>query len=368
MSPFEQLKYQIALSLIPGIGCANAKRLMASLGGIPEIFKASKKQLLKVPNIGELKALKILESDVLGRAEAEISFIEKNHIQHAFYWDDHYPVRLKRCVDAPLMLYWRGNVNFNAEKIVAMVGTRNATSYGRAFCEELVEAMAQRGGYTVVSGLAYGIDVAAHKACLKYEVPTLGVLAHGLERVYPSLHRSVADRMLSDGGLVTDFISEVEIERTNFLRRNRIIAGLADATIIVESAEKGGSLVTADIADSYNRDVFALPGRSTDSYSKGCNQLIKSNKALMIENLDDLEYAMGWQQAIDRPSKIQKQLFVELTAEEQQLVDVLDVQEVYIDQLCSKVKMPMGKVSSILLALEFKGLVISLPGKMYKLS
>ncbi|WP_430973251.1 DNA-processing protein DprA [Sunxiuqinia rutila] len=368
MSHFEQLKYQIALSLIPGIGCANAKRLMASLGGIPEIFKASKKQLLKVPNIGELKALKILESDVLGRAEAEISFIEKNHIQHAFYWDDHYPVRLKRCVDAPLMLYWKGNVNFNAEKIVAMVGTRNATSYGRAFCEELVEAMAQRGGYTVVSGLAYGIDVAAHKACLKYEVPTLGVLAHGLERVYPSLHRSVADRMLSNGGLVTDFISEVEIERTNFLRRNRIIAGLADATIIVESAEKGGSLVTADIADSYNRDVFALPGRSTDSYSKGCNQLIKSNKALMIETLDDLEYAMAWQQAIDRPAKIQKQLFVELTAEEQQLVDVLDGQEVYIDQLCSKVKMPMGKVSSILLALEFKGLVISLPGKMYKLS
>ncbi|MGQ7869651.1 DNA-processing protein DprA [Sunxiuqinia sp. sy24] len=368
MSDSEQLKYQIALSLIPGIGCANAKRLITSLGDIREIFTASKKQLLKVPNIGEITALKIMGSGILARAEAEISFIEKNQIQCAFYWDDHYPVRLKRCVDAPLVLYWKGPVDFNAEKIVAIVGTRNATAYGRGFCDDLIKEMGLRGNYTVVSGLAYGIDVAAHKACLKYGVPTLGVLAHGLERIYPSLHRSVADRMLTSGGLVTDFVSEVKIDRTNFLRRNRIIAGLADAAIIVESAKKGGSLVTADIADSYNRDVFALPGRRNDPYSQGCNQLIKSNKALMIENIDDLEYAMVWLEQAKRPSKIQKQLFVELNEEEQKLVDVLDGQEVYIDQLCSNVNMPMGKVSSILLALEFKGLVISLPGKMYKLS
>jgi len=194
------------------------------------------------------------------------------------------------------------------------------------------------------------------------------VVAHGLEQVYPTMHRSVADKMLENGGLVTDFVSETLIDRTNFLRRNRIIAGLADATIIVESAEKGGSLVTADIADSYNRDVFALPGRSTDTYSKGCNQLIKSNKASMIENLQDLEYAMSWQQTIDRPSKIQKQLFVELNPEEQMIVDALNDHEMYIDLLSSQVKMPMGKLSSALLGLEFKGLVASMPGKMYKLT
>lgn len=368
MTDAEQLKYQIALSLIPGIGCANAKRLMTSLGGIREIFAANKKLLTQVPNIGAITAQKILESDVLERAEEEVRFIRKNEIQTAFYWDDHYPVRLKRCVDAPLVLYWKGAINFKAEKIVSMVGTRKATGYGRDFCDSLVQEMAQRGGYTVVSGLAYGIDIAAHKACLKHGVPTIGVVAHGLEQVYPSMHRSVADKMLENGGLVTDFVSETVIDRTNFLRRNRIIAGLADATIIVESAEKGGALVTADIADSYNRDVFALPGRSSDSYSKGCNQLIKSNKASMIENLYDLEYAMAWQQNIDKPSRIQKQLFVELNAEEQRVVDTLNGQDMYIDQLSSQVNMPVGKLSSVLLGLEFKGLVASLPGKMYKLS
>lgn len=364
----EQLKYQIALSLIPSIGCANAKKLITALGGVKEIFSANKKLLTQVPNIGSITAQKILESNVLERAEEEVDFVRRNEIQTAFYWDDHYPVRLKRCVDAPLVLYWKGDINFAAGKIVSIVGTRKATNYGKDFCDSLIQQMAQTGGYTVVSGLAYGIDVAAHKACLKHGVPTIGVVAHGLEQVYPTMHRSVADKMLENGGLVTDFVSETTIDRTNFLRRNRIIAGLADATIIVESAEKGGSLVTADIADSYNRDVFAVPGRSTDTYSKGCNQLIKSNKASMIENLKDLEYAMSWQQNIDKPSKIQKQLFVELNAEEQIIVDTLNGQKMYIDQLSSLVKIPVGKLSSVLLVLEFKGLVASLPGKMYKLS
>lgn len=366
MTDFENLKYQIALSLIPGIGCINAKRLVASLGGIREIFDASEKVLKKIPHIGEIKARQIAESDVLGRAAEEIEFIKSNQVQCASIWDGHYPVRLKRCVDAPLVLFWKGPVQFNAEKVVSMVGTRNATSYGRDFCDSIVQAMAERGGYTVVSGLAYGIDVAAHKACLKFGVSTFGVLGHGLDQLYPRLHRPVAEKMLESGGLVSDFISETKIDRQNFLRRNRIIAGLADAIIIVESAEKGGSLVTADIADSYNRDVFALPGRSVDLFSRGCNQLIKSHKASMIESLDDLEYAMSWQQSIDRPTKIQKQLFVDLTAEEQKIFDALGEHEVYIDQLASSVQMPMGRVASVLLSLEFKGLVASLPGKMYK--
>ncbi|WP_159522393.1 DNA-processing protein DprA [Sunxiuqinia indica] len=368
MSESENLKYQIALSLIPGIGLGNARRLVHALGGIKHIFEANEKILKRIPYIGEIKARAIIESDALERAAEEVEFILRNDIHYISFWDDHYPRRLKRCVDAPVMLFWKGNIQFNAEKTVAIVGTRNATNYGRDFCDGLVRDMAQRGGYTVISGLAYGIDVAAHKACLKNGVPTIGVFAHGLDQVYPRQHLQVAERMLESGGLVTDFISETKIDRQNFLRRNRIIAGLADATIIVESAEKGGSLVTADIADSYNRDVFALPGRHIDLFSRGCNQLIKSNKAAMIETLDDLEYAMSWQQTVDKPTKIQKQLFVELNDEEQRIVDSLSDAPLYIDQLCSIVQMPMGKVSSVLLALEFKGLVASLPGKMYKLA
>jgi DNA processing protein len=368
MNDPEKLKYQIALALIPGIGPVNAKSLIASFGGIEEIFIASEKSLKNVPGIGTITAKKILGSDVLSRAVEELKFIEKNDIQSAFYLDENYPVRLKRCIDAPLVLFWKGNISFNTKKVVAMVGTRNATNYGREFCDSLISEMAARGRYCVISGLAYGIDIAAHKACLKNGVPTIGVLAHGLDQVYPALHRQVATKMLDSGGLVSDFLSETPIERQNFLRRNRIVAGLADATIIVESAEKGGSLVTADIADSYNRDVFAVPGRGVDQFSKGCNQLIKCNKASMIENLDDLEYAMSWQQAVDKPVRIQKQLFVELNVEEQKIVDAFNGEALYIDQLCSLVNMPMGKVSSVLLALEFKGLVASLPGKMYKLT
>lgn len=363
----EKLKYQIALSLLPSIGFVNAKKLIVALGSAEAVFNTSEQKLQKIPDIGAITAKKIASSDVLGKAEEELEFIEKHHINYAFYLDENYPKRLKRCMDAPVILFWKGNLDFNTEKMVAIVGTRNATNYGREFCDSLIQDMAKQGGYAVVSGLAYGIDVAAHKACLKYGVPTIGVLGHGLDMIYPTLHKQVAVKMLKDGGLVTDFVSNTSVERQNFLRRNRIVAGLTDATIIVESAEKGGALVTADIADSYNRDVFALPGRSSDPFSKGCNQLIKSQKAAMIEGIEDLEFAMGWQQSIDKPSKIQKQLFVELTDEEQKIIDELGDQELYIDQLCAKVNLPMGKVSSTLLGLEFKGLVASLPGKMYKL-
>jgi DNA processing protein len=216
--------------------------------------------------------------------------------------------------------------------------------------------------------LAYGIDSAAHKACLQHGVPTWAVLAHGLDTIYPALHRSLAGKMLVQGGLITDFLSGTKLDRNNFLRRNRIVAGLADATIVVESATKGGALVTADIAGSYNRDVFAVPGRSFDIFSQGCNELIQQNKACLIQSLDDLEFFMGWEKSKSKSPQIQKQLFVELTAEEQQVMDSLSGEPVYIDQLCQLVRMPMGKVSALLLNLEFNGLVQSLPGKMYRKS
>ncbi|HKJ40913.1 MAG TPA: DNA-processing protein DprA, partial [Sunxiuqinia sp.] len=219
MNDSEKLKYQIALSLVPAIGFVHAKRLMAAFGSAEAVLKASKKDLQRVPNIGEFIAQKVVSCNVLDKAEQEVEFIEKHRISYAFYTDKNYPKRLKRCVDAPLVLFWKGNIDFNAEKMVAIVGTRNATNYGREFCDALISEMAAHGGYSVVSGLAYGIDVAAHKASLKQGVPTLGVLGHGLDMIYPTLHKQVAVKMLKDGGLVTDFVSETSVERQNFLRR-----------------------------------------------------------------------------------------------------------------------------------------------------
>lgn len=368
MSLPDSLKFQIALSLIPGLGPVGAKKLIAYLGSVEAIFQSGENRLMKIPGIGKITAKSIFSQDYIAKAEREISFIQKNNIKVSFYLDDDYPLRLKRCVDAPLILYSKGNVNLNAEKVVAIVGTRNATDQGKQFCNDLVAEMAKNGGYCVISGLAYGIDISAHKACVKYKVPTVGVMGHGLDKIYPSLHKSVADKILNDGGLVSDFVSDTKIERQNFLQRNRIIAGLADATIIVESAKKGGALVTADIASSYNRDVFAVPGRITDTFSLGCNKLIKDNKAAMIECLEDLEYAMSWQADVDLPRKVQHELFIELSPDEQKIADSLESGSMFIDELCQQVGMPGAKVSSLLLGMEFNGVVKSLPGKMYRLS
>lgn len=366
MAQTEQLPYFIALSRIPGIGCINAKNLIAWMGSVEAVFGAGEKQLMKVPGIGTVLAKSIVANRDLESGKHELEFIAKHKINVWFYLDDDYPARLKACEDAPLLLFSRGQIDWACSKVVAMVGTRSATDYGRRFCDELIGAMAERGGYTVVSGLAYGIDIAAHKTCLQHGVATWGVLGHGLDRIYPAEHRTVAEKMLKQGGVVTDFTSGTKVERQNFLRRNRIIAGLCDATIVVESGEKGGALVTADIAGSYNRDVFAVPGRNADTYSRGCNELIKTNKAALLENLDDLEQQMGWQAKSTSKPKIQRQLFVSLSADEQTVFDGLTDSPVFIDQFCQLLQMPMGKVSAILLNLEFNGLVASLPGKMYK--
>ena len=367
MDTGDDLSYRIALSLVPGVGFIHAKSLLTYFGSAKAIFKAREKTLMKVPGIGSITAGNIRNQNVLNRAEAEVEFIRRHRIKTFFYQDGDYPYRLKVCEDAPLILFAHGKVDFSRDKMIAVVGTRHATEYGRKFCDELIAGMSAREGYCVVSGLAYGIDIAAHKACLKHGVPTIGVLGHGLDQIYPSLHRPVAEKMLEDGGLVTDFLSHTEIERQNFLRRNRIIAGLTDAVVIVESAERGGALVTADIAWSYNRDVFAVPGRATDPYSKGCNELIRQNKASLISNLDDLEYFMSWQPEVDRPAVVQSRLFSDLTPDEQKSVASIQEKALSIDDICQQVTMPAGQVSSLLLGLEFSGIVLSLPGKMYKL-
>ncbi len=362
------LSHKIALSLIPGIGSVTARNLIAYVGSVEGVFHEKEKTLMKIPGVGEVNAQKVIRQNVLEKGKREVDFILRNGIQTFFYLDDNYPARLKNCMDAPIILYFKGNANLNERRIISVVGTRNATNYGKEICEELIRNFSEQAyRLLVVSGLAYGIDVHAHKACLKYDVPTVAVFAHGLDKVYPALHAPVAAKMLENGGLVSDFVSETIIDRPNFLRRNRIIAGLADATIIVESAEKGGALVTADIANSYNRDVFAFPGRNNDPFSRGCNKLIKFNEAVLIENHADIEKAMNWDLKTSVPRFVQTSLFVELTPEEQKLVDLLKGGDRFVDEIALETQLPVSRVSSLLLGLEFKGLVVSLPGKMYRL-
>lgn len=364
----DNLEYKIAISLIPGIGSVTARNLIAWVGSVEGVFREKEKNLMKIPGVGEVNAQRIVSQNVLERAKREVDFIRKNQIQTFFYLDENYPVRLKNCSDAPVILYYKGQANLNERRVISVVGTRSATNYGKEICDELIKSFSEKSyPVLVISGLAYGIDVHAHKACLKYHVPTVGVFAHGLDTVYPSLHAPIATKMLENGGLITDFISETKIERQNFLRRNRIIAGLADATVIVESAEKGGALVTADIANSYNRDVFAFPGRNTDVFSRGCNKLIKFNEAVLVENQADIEKNMSWDVKAKPSKTIQPSLFVELSPEEQKLVDLLKGGDRFVDEITIETQLSMSKVSALLLGLEFKGLVVSLPGKMYRL-
>ena len=362
------LKYKIALSLISGIGGVLARNLVAYTGSVEGVFSESLKSLMKIPGIGEVNARRIKEADVVGRAEKEVEFIQKHNISIQFYTDKSFPRRLKNCVDAPILIYSKGEMNLDEQRIISIVGTRNATDYGKRVCDELIQQFAERNyNILVVSGLAYGIDIQAHKSALKYNIPTVGVVGHGLDNLYPGLHRETANKMITNGGLITDFPSKTKIEPTNFLRRNRIIAGLADATIVVESAKKGGALVTADIAASYNRDVFAFPGRAGDTYSKGCNQLIRNSGATLIEGIDDLEYFMGWESNL-KEQVVQTSLFVELNEQEQQIVNLLQREgELFIDQISAEMGMATSRISTMLLNLEFKNVLAVAPGQVYKL-
>lgn len=364
----ENLKYKIALSLIPGVGGILARNLVAYVGSVEGIFSEPLSSLKKIPGIGEVNAKRIKNTTVIDRAEKEIEFIQKHKIDLHFYTDKNFPRRLKNCIDAPILIYSKGKVNLNEQRVISIVGTRNATDYGKQVCDELIQQFAARNyKVLVVSGLAYGIDIQAHKSALKYNIPTVGVVGHGLDRLYPLLHKETAKKMIGNGGLVTDFPDNTKIEPSNFLRRNRIIAGLADATIIVESAKKGGALVTADIASSYNRDVFAFPGRAGDIYSKGCNQLIRNNGATLIDGIDDLEYFMGWEND-PKEKNVQASLFIDLNDQEQKIVDLLQKEgEFFIDQISAEMGLATSRVSTLLLNLEFKNMLVVLPGQVYKL-
>lgn len=362
------LEYRIALSLIPGVGDIIGKKLVSYCGGVEAVFKEKKANLLKIPSIGETLVNSIVQKDMFVRVEKEIKFIEKYNIIPLFYLDAAYPSRLKQCIDSPMMLYYKGNANLNATKIVSVVGTRNITEYGKDICRQLVKDMAAQE-IIIVSGLAYGVDSCAHKTANENNMPTVGVLAHGLDRIYPHLNKSLAEKMIHNGGLLTEFMSECNPDRENFPKRNRIIAGMADAVVVVEAAKKGGALITADIANSYNRDVFAVPGKLTDIYSEGCNHLIKTNKAALIESANDLLYIMGWEINKKLKKTAQRQLFIELNAEEQVIYDLLSQKtSSSIDELCINAKLHVSKVAEALLSLELEGIITAMPGKVYRLT
>lgn len=367
--PDDLLKYKIGITLIPGIGSINAKKLISYTGSAEAVFSEKKRLLLKIPGIGEFLAESIIHQNVLEQASREMEFLERYEINCHYYLDDSYPERLKHCEDSPVLLFSKGKADFNKQKILSIVGTRNATEYGKECCNKLVEDLKARNhDVLIVSGLAYGIDICAHRAALKSGFETVAVLGHGLSIIYPSAHKNTAKEITRNGALVTEFISNTQPDRNNFVRRNRVVAGLSDATLVIESAEKGGALITAGIAGSYNRDVFVFPGRTTDPYSKGCNWLLKTNKASLIESAGDLEYFLGWNSSGSNNHAFQTELFSELTEEEKQICQILQESgDLPIDTLCIKADMPTSKVSAMLLNLEFAGLVRSLPGKVYKL-
>lgn len=361
--------YQIALTMIKGVGDQIARQLLQAIGDEKSIFTEKKHLLEKIPGIGSRTSSEILRPEVLQRAEKELAFIEKNKISVFFYTDDTYPLRLKECEDAPLLFYFKGKTNLDAQRIISIVGTRHATPYGRSCTESLIQELSViYPDLLIVSGLAYGIDVTAHRCALQYSLPTVGVLAHGLDRIYPAAHRATAVEMLNNGGLLTDFPSETAPDRPNFIKRNRIVAGLADATVVIESADKGGSLITADIAFSYGRDVYSFPGRTNDEQSKGCNTLIRQNKAGLITSASDLISSLCWDTEIKKAeAPLQTSFIFDLTEEERKIFEVLKMENgLHINQLTLLLELPVNQLSAILFALEMKGVVKNIPGGIYK--
>jgi DNA processing protein len=365
-----ELPYQIGLTLIEGIGDVNAKSLLAYCGSAAEVFKQKEAQLLKIPGIGSMWAKSIVKSkDVLKRAEEEIKFIEKYNITPLFFTDENYPTRLKYCSDSPVLMYYKGKADLNSEKIIAVVGTRKPSEYGKEKTQEFVAELKDTGAI-IISGLAYGVDVLAHKTALDNGLDTVGVVAHGLDRIYPQLHDKVAKRMIAQGGILTDFMSGTNPDAVNFPKRNRIVAGLCDALVVIESKRGGGSLITATIANSYNKDVFAFPGRAGDVLAEGCNGLIKQNRAVLVENAADLLYAMQWQDIGKKP-KASKQipLLLNLSDDEKKIMDVFSKKpSLHIDEICQTTEFTISKISALLLQLEFSNIINSRPGKMYELA
>jgi DNA processing protein len=359
------LQYVLALQHVPNLGDASAKKLIRFAGSAEAVFKEKKSALLKIDGIGNYKLNDLFSSENLKAAENELKFIKQNKIETLYYSDADYPEKLKHCPDGPILLFKRGNIDLVNKKILSIVGTRKATTHGINFCEKFIEDLAVLD-VVIVSGFAYGIDITAQRAAIKHGLQTIGCLAHGLNQMYPAVHQKYVKDVESKGGFLTDFWSTDVFDRNNFLKRNRIIAGLSEATVVIESAEKGGSLVTADIANSYNREVFAVPGRPSDSQSRGCNALLKSQQAHVLTSAADLIYILNWHPET-RQNPVQKQLFVELEEEEEMLYGYLkDNGKEQLDLIAINCSIPTFKAATLLLNMELKGVVRPLPGKLFE--
>lgn len=361
----QELFYFLSLQKVEGVGDITAKKLIAHCGSPELVFQAKAQQLASIEGVGSVLLKKIKDKTVFELAEKELRFISENKISAVSFLDANYPDKLKHCIDSPLVLFSSGNIDLKNRKIISIVGTRQITSYGTAFCEKLISDLAPLNPI-IVSGFAYGVDIVAHQAAMENNLQTIGVLAHGLNQIYPKSHSKYVAKMEQNGGFMTEFWSISNPDKENFVKRNRIVAGMAEATIVIESAEKGGSLITANLANDYNRDVFAVPGRVSDKYSQGCNNLIKTQKANLLSSAADLIYILNWDIEKETPP-IQKQLFVTLDNDEQKVYDYLQQNgKQLLDTIALDCSFPIFRISGVLLNMELKGVIRPLPGKLFE--
>lgn len=361
-----ELIYTLALLRTPSLGDISIKKLLGKIGSAEAVFKEKKSNLSKIDGIGLLRLKNLNPKIQLEEAEEELRFIEDRNIECYYFQDKNYPEKLKHCIDGPILLFGRGNIDLGNKKIISIVGTRKITIYGKVFCRELIEELSPLNP-VIVSGLAYGVDICAHKTAIKNGLQTIACLAHGLNQIYPRDHSKYIGSIEENGGFFTEFWSTDAFDKNNFLRRNRVIAGLSQATIVIESAERGGSLVTADIANSYDREVFAVPGRTTDVQSRGCNNLIKQQKAHVLTNAADVIYHLGWQLK-EALKPRQTQLFVEMDEEEKVVYRFLkEKDKELLDVIALECNLPVYKIATILMNMELKGIVRPLPGKLFQL-
>jgi len=363
----EELFYQLALTYVPMIGPKMGRALLEHCGTATNIFNTPLKQLKNVEQIGEVRVKGFKDAEVLQKAEDELNYVLRKEIT-PLYIGRNYPQRLSNCADAPLVLFYRGNADLDAAKIVAIVGTRKNTDYGHKLCEDLVEGLQSLENLLIVSGLALGIDAIAHKKCVALGIPTVGVLGHGLDKMYPFTHRGLGEQMVENGGLLTEFPSGTVADPGNFPMRNRIVAGMSDVTVVVESHKTGGALITARMASGYNREVAAFPGRVNDTRSAGCNDLVRTNIAAMITSASDLLEQMNWSKD-GKIKAVQKQLFLNFAPEEQKIVDLLQTRDsIHSDELYHHTGLSSSQLAATLLGLEMQGVIKSLPGKNYRMN
>jgi DNA processing protein len=359
------LFYILALQRVEGVGDIMAKKLISHCGSAEAVFKTKNNQLAAIDGVGSILLKNLKDQSVFDKANKELEFIQNNTIDVSYFQDENYPDKLKHCFDAPVLLFTAGNIDLKNRKIISIVGTRQITSYGTEFCKKLIEDLVPLNPI-IVSGFAYGVDIVAHQLAMENNLQTIGVLAHGLNQIYPKNHKKYMAKMETNGGFMTEFWSSTNPDKENFVKRNRIVAGIAEATIVIESADRGGSLITANIANDYNRDVFAVPGRTTDKYSAGCNNLIKTQKANVLTSAADLIYMLNWD-IKEETKAVQKQLFVTLDSDEQKIYDyLLKTGKELMDIIALECEFPIYRISALLLNMELKGVIRPLPGKLFE--